>query len=102
MNGEFMKLCVDIRIYQYMYVYTSILHVYPHEYIHIVSRQLHAVMQLVSEVLRARQSFIMAELGARWGTWGARAAAALAMLNPMLGWQKGLLAVHNARFHVGL
>ena len=37
------------------------------------------------QVLRARRSFVMAELGARWGTWGARAAAALATLNPMPG-----------------
>jgi len=34
-------------------------------------------------VLRARGSFHMMELGARWGTWGARAIALLRMVNPM-------------------
>ena len=34
-------------------------------------------------VLRARGSFAMAELGARWGTWGARAVAFLRQANPL-------------------
>jgi len=34
-------------------------------------------------VLRAKKSFHMMELGARWGTWGARAIAFLRMVNPM-------------------
>eukprot|EP00747_Dinoflagellata_sp_TGD_P115269 gnl/TRDRNA2_/TRDRNA2_172120_c0_seq1.p1 gnl/TRDRNA2_/TRDRNA2_172120_c0~~gnl/TRDRNA2_/TRDRNA2_172120_c0_seq1.p1 ORF type:complete len:409 (+),score=37.19 gnl/TRDRNA2_/TRDRNA2_172120_c0_seq1:71-1228(+) len=34
-------------------------------------------------VLRARRYFVAAELGARWGTWGARAVSLLRQANPM-------------------
>lgn len=38
---------------------------------------------IYESVLRARRSFVIVELGARWGTWGARAVAMLRTANPM-------------------
>ncbi|CAE7390747.1 unnamed protein product [Symbiodinium microadriaticum] len=49
----------------------------------IIDEEYSEYVAVYQAILRARGSYVMAELGARWGTWGARAAAALALLNPM-------------------
>ena len=48
----------------------------------IVDEEYSEMIAIYQAALRARDSFVMIELGARWGTWGSRAVAYLRRFNP--------------------
>ena len=50
----------------------------------IVDEEYSEHVSVFQSALRAKHNFVMAELGARWGTWTSRAAAFLRQVHPMM------------------